>query len=311
MKRSCTALLLLLTACGSSSGSSNTTPAKHAEQRPIASTNTGDALREPLSIKDVGFRTPESVLHDTRADIYLVSNIDGSPLDEDDRAFISRVRPDGRVEQLKWIDAAQPGVTLDAPKGMALVGDVLYVADITFVRKFDRTTGKPLGSIKLPEATFVNDLSSDQAGFIYASDSGITHGFRLSGSDAVYKIGSGDQVSVLAKSPSLGRPNGLSSGADGLWVATFGSGELYQLSATGQRTQTMQLPKGSLDGVTRLGERLFVSSWEASAVYERDGDQFVERISDLPAPSDIGIDQRRSRLLVPLFYDNTVIVFQL
>jgi hypothetical protein len=262
----------------------------------------------PIRVQGVGFKTPESALHDVRADRYLVSNIDGSPLELDDRAFISRIRPDGSVEQLKWIDAAQAGVELDAPKGMAIVGDVLYVADISQVRKFERVSGRPLGSIPIPGATFINDLCADRAGNVYASDSGLSTGLTPSGSDAIYKIGPGDKLTTLAKDVALGRPNGLLASGDELWVVTFGSGELYRLDADGQRAQIEKLPKGSLDGIVRLKERLFVSSWEASAVFERSGGSFVERVSELPAPSDIGVDERRGRLLIPLFNDDTLVI---
>lgn len=268
-------------------------------------------LNEPLYVNDVGFETPESVLYDARADIYLVSNIDGSPLAADDSAFISRVRPDGKVETLRWIDAQQPEVKLDAPKGMAIVDEVLYVADIASVRKFDRTTGKPLGSIEIASASFVNDLCSDGQGNVYASDSGISAGFMPSGSDAVYKIARDGTLSVFAKDVRLGRPNGLSADDAGLWVATFGSGELYRLTGSGQREQVRRLPRGSLDGLARLGERLFISSWEASAVYELKGSEFVELVSNLATPSDIGIDTKRKRLLIPLFYDDTVVIYPL
>lgn len=266
---------------------------------------------QPIIVDDVGFETPESALHDPEADLYLVSNIAGSPLAADGRGFISRVRPDGSLENLKWIDSAQPGVDLDAPKGMALAGDVLYVADINFVRKFERHTGKPLGSVKIEGASFINDVCSDAQGNVYVSDSGISAGFTPSGGDAIYKLEEHDQVSVLAKSAVLGRPNGLVAGRDGLWVATFGTGELYSLSRSGERGPGIRPPKGSLDGLVLWQERLFVSSWEGSAVYERQGDRFVERVSGVPAPSDIGFDTKRERLLIPLFYDNTLVIHPL
>jgi hypothetical protein len=266
---------------------------------------------EPFYIKDVGFQTPESVVYDARADVYLVSNVDGSPLDVDDLAFISRVRPDGSVEALRWIDATEPDIELNAPKGMALVGDVLYVADIKSLRKFDRNTGKALGSIELPGATFANDVCADRAGNVFVSDSGIAAGFMPSGSDAIYRVSAHGEVSVLARDVALGRPNGITVSGTDLWVATFGSGELYRLAEDGQRSDVQKLPKGSLDGVVAWKGRLFVASWEASAIYERSGDTFVERVSNIPAPSDIGIDDKRGRLLIPLFYDNTVVVYPL
>lgn len=304
--------LLAFIAQGSCAGAveTQTTPATNLPSARAETALVRDPAA-PISVKDVGFKTPESVLHDMRADLYLVSNIDGSPLDFDDRAFISRVRPDGSVESLKWIDAQQPGVELHAPKGMALVGEVLYVADISQVRKFDRNTGKPLGAIKIEGATFINDLCADRAGNVYASESGLSTELTPSGSDAVYKISPAGQLSIVAKDLSLGRPNGLLVIDEQLWVVTFGSGELYKLDEKGQRSEITTTPKGSLDGIVQLKKRLFVSSWEASAVYERDGDEFVERVGHVPAPSDIGADERRGRLLIPLFNDNTLIIHPL
>jgi hypothetical protein len=298
---------VVLWGCGGASKAAST------QQAPVRSEakQAAPEKKEPFYVKDVGFQTPKSVIHDARADLYLVSNIDGSPLDVDDLAFISRVRPDGSVETLRWIDATEPDVELNAPKGMAIAGEVLYVADIKVLRKFERSTGKPLGSIELPGATFANDVCTDRAGNIYVSDSGIAAGFTPSGSDAIYRVSADNEVSLLAKDVSLGRPNGIAQSADGLWVATFGSDELYRLDQNGKRSDLQKLPKGSLDGVVEWRGRLFVASWEASAVYEREGDSFVERIANIPAPSDIGLDEKRARLLIPLFYDNTLIIYPL
>src|SRR5258707_2917915 len=95
-----------------------------------------------------GFSTPESVLHDSTQDIYFVSNINGSPTAKDNNGFISRVRPDGAIENLKFIEGGH-GATLNAPKGLALAGDTLWVADIDAVRAFNARTGAPIDSFKL------------------------------------------------------------------------------------------------------------------------------------------------------------------
>src|ERR1041384_2459505 len=64
-----------------------------------------------------GFQAPESVVHDTLLDVYLVSNVGslppgGFPGLLDHNGFISRVSPDG-VLQLKWIQDGVNGVTLN------------------------------------------------------------------------------------------------------------------------------------------------------------------------------------------------------
>jgi len=302
-----TTLSLLYAACGAQGAATGEQPgsAESAGAEVIAK------LEQPLLIKDVGFATPESVLYDAAADVYLVSNIEGSPLDADDKAFISRVAPDGSVLALKWIDSSSAEIALDAPKGMAVVGDVLYVADITFVRKFDRVSGKALGSIKIEGSTFLNDIAASADGDVFVSDSGLTTGFAPSGTDAVVRIGKDDKITPVIKNVALGRPNGLMASANGVWVVTFGSGELYRLDAEGQRAEIKKLPKGSLDGIVQSGASVVISSWEASALYEADGDGFRELVTGLDAPADIGLDTKRNRVLVPLFNQNAVSIHQL
>jgi sugar lactone lactonase YvrE len=298
-----------LGSCGG--GTTHTRTAADAASE-SASLRRGDGrLTEDLVIKGVGFMTPESVLYDAEADLYLVSNIEGSALAADDKAFISRLNPDGSLDALKWIDSAMPGVALDAPKGMAIARGVLYVADITHVRKFDRKSGKPLGSITIPGATFLNDITVDAQGNLLVSDSGLTTGFSPSGTDAVYRIDASEQISPLIKTAELGRPNGLLASADGLWVVSFGSGELYKLSEDGQRSEVQRLPKGSLDGIVAVDGGALVSSWEGSAIYRWSPDGAVELMTGLNAPADIGLDTKRKRVLIPLFNDDAVVIHQL
>lgn len=153
-------------------------PTASASAAPAASdtTATPPAPAKPtpaLSLHDQGFNTPESVLYDAKNDLYLVSNINGSPTATDNNGYISRVAPDGSKVEAKWIEAGKNGVKLDAPKGSVIVNGTLYVADITRLRTFDADSGKPKGDIALPGCTFANDVASGPDGKVYVSDSGI------------------------------------------------------------------------------------------------------------------------------------------
>lgn len=258
-----------------------------------------------IRVADVGFETPESVLYDERFDHYLVSNIGGDPLGKDGAAFISLVTPEGAVKELKWIAGGAEGITLNAPKGMGLVEDTLYVADIDVVRMFDRTTGQSKGQVKIKGATFLNDVAVHE-GVVYVSDSGMKAGFKPSGSDAVWAI-TGTTAKVVHKNKSLKGPNGLAFHEGKLWVATFGAADLIPL-VDGKPGTAVSLPSGQLDGlfVGRDGT-FFVSSWAASAVYRgKPGEAFEVAVSDVASPADIGYDGKRNRLLIPLFQKNAV-----
>jgi hypothetical protein len=268
---------------------------------------TGEGIRVS------GFSTPESVLHDEAADVYLVSNINGGPLDEDDNGFISRVSPAGEIQEHRWIDGGTAEVELHAPKGMAVLGDNLYVADIDCIRVFDRTTGVPVRQHCLADATFLNDVAVDGNGVVYFTDSGLragAAGFEPSGTDAIYRL-SGGSVTTLARGPELGAPNGISFGPRGGFVVTFGSGEIYQIAPDGSRQVVLPGDPGrQLDGIVFLPDGGFLfSSWGESAIFYVGADGAVYRAVDgVEAPADIGFDASRGRVLVPLFNAGEVLI---
>lgn len=301
MTRSCplsAALVLLLSACGGDAPAPEPAADTTAQAEPGALSITGE------------FSTPESVLHDPEADVYLVSNIDGSPLEKDGNGFISRVRPDGTVESLRWIDGAAGAVRLSAPKGMAIRGDSLFVTDIDTVRIFHRTSGEAQGAWGVPEATFLNDLATGEAG-LYVSDTGMRMGeggFEPTGTDAVWRFDAAGEATQLASGGELMAPNGLVAEGSGVMVAPFGGSELVRVDAQGARTSVATLPAGQLDGLIRLSDGSFlVSSWEGGAVYRvRPGGEAVTVVDGLEAPADIGWDAGRNRVLIPLFNANRI-----
>jgi hypothetical protein len=305
--------VLALFAC-SSKKSSEPDPGSAGSQQPppavdAAAGPAGSAAAEQRTvIKDVGFATPESVLYDADADVYLVSNINGKPADVDDNGFISRVAPDGKVIELKWIDGAKPDVKLDAPKGSAISGGVLWVADITVVRKFDAKTGKQLGDVKIDGATFLNDVAPHRDGGIYVTDTGVDASFKPSGTDAVYLVDKDGKVDTVAKAAGLEGPNGVIAVDGTVHVVTFRSNKLLTIADEGTVTPST-LPKGQLDGIVAVGKTdLVISSWEAKTVYRGYGDRWTDLTLDLEAPADIGWDSKRKRLLIPQFNANAVVV---
>lgn len=309
--------LLLLVACSKEKPNEVTTTAAQptakttqAAGTPKPETATAAPGTPAVVFKD-GLSTPESVLYDATSDTYIVSNVDGDPLAVDGNGYISRLSPDGKIVVGKWIEGKRRGATLNAPKGLAMTGGKLYVADIDTVRIFDAKTGAPSGEVKLPGATFANDLAVAPDGRVLVSDSGLKAGkksFEPSGTDAVYAIDASNKLTTIAKSKDLGGPNGLLPTADKTWVVGFRSGELYSLDASGKRADVQKLPKGSLDGIVALpGGDLLISSWDASSVYRgKPGGDFRVAIEGVKSPADIGWDSKRSRVLVPLFDGNEV-----
>jgi hypothetical protein len=272
-----------------------------------APSKDGTASKPILQIEKLS--APESVLHDERADLYLVSNINGSPFARDRNGFISQISPSGEIRALKWIDGSRRETELNAPKGLALLGDTLYVADLDTVRAFDRTTGAAKKSIPIPGALFLNDIAaaSDR---LFVSDTAVKEGFKPAGTAAIYEVRPDGTVKPILRGNDLAGPNGLATRGDELWAVTFGDAELFRVNATGKQPGT-KLPKGQLDGLVVLPDGNFlVTSWQASGIYAgRPGEAFTLVLSGVPSPADIGFDRKRSRLLVPMLQKDRVEIF--
>ncbi len=308
--------LLLLVVAAAACGGNGAPPADQAQAAAGPQAKPGAPGDPMAAIEVTGFMTPESVLHDSVADVYLVSNINGTPTDKDDNGFISRVTPTGEIEQLKWIDGAAPAVTLHGPKGLAVKGDTRYVADIDCVRRFLRTSGAPAGEICFRGATFLNDIAMDVSGTLYVTDSGLNPDFSPSGTDAIWRFSPDGQTSKLQQGDSLGHPNGIAFNDQDGYVVTFGSGEIYQFGPDNKRRVVLPGASGrALDGIvfTNDGGYAF-SSWGDSAVYVVTGQGATSKLlehAEADSPADIGYDAKRNRILVPLFTPNKVVIKQI
>lgn len=286
------------------------TPAPEAAKEPPKPAAPTPVLRITESIA-----TPESVLYDEAGDRYLVSNINGKPDGVDNNGYISELSPDGKVTNAKFIAAGQKKVKLDAPKGSGIADGIFYVTDIKVVRKFDLKTGAPKGDIAIAGATFLNDIAVGPGGKVYVSDSGVKGkadgGMEPTGTDAVYVIEKG-KVKPVAKSKDLGGPNGLLWTDKGLIVVGIGGNEAYRLDDKGAKQDVTKLPAGGLDGLAAFGDSLLITSWQASAIFKgKMGDKFEVAFPDLKGAADIGIDTKRSRLLVPRLLDSAIEIYEL
>src|SRR4051794_13646707 len=120
---------------------------------------------------------PESARYDRDLDVWFVSNVNGEPLKKDNNGYISRLRPDGTPYTVKFIEGGKKGVTLNAPKGLAINGDTLWVADIDAARAFNKRTGELIANVNT-RARFLNGAAVGQDGSIYMTDTGVLFGAK-------------------------------------------------------------------------------------------------------------------------------------
>lgn len=257
-----------------------------------------------------GFQTPESVLWDSAQDVYFVSNINGSPTAKDGNGFISVIAPAGVMRDSAFIKG------LNAPKGMTIVHDTLWVTDIDVVRGFNARTGAAVATVPIPGAVFLNDITAAPDGSLYITDTAIRFGAQGPehvGTDQIFRIAPDRKVSSALKSDSLARPNGITWDAANqrFVIVSFGGGTLRAWKPGETTTTPLGTGPGMFDGVEMVHGALWVSSWADSSVYRYAAGQGTNLIKGVPSPADIGYDAKRNRVLIPVFTGNRVEIWQL
>src|SRR5262245_26148510 len=292
------AALALAAACG---GEHKETPAADSTAAAAPASAPAEA-RHIGTVKDL--QNPESVRWDPDQGVWFVSNVNGDPGAKDNNGFISRIKADGSMDSLKFVAGGRGKVTLNAPKGMAIVGDTLWVADIDAVRGFNRKTGAPVASIAVPGAKFLNDVTAGPDG-IYVTDTGGRFGaggaMAHPGPDAIVKI-AGRKVTTALKFHDKIGPNGIpwDSSASPLVVAPLTDTTIVSWAAGDSAPQRVAATPGAMDGIEALGGgRYLFTSWADSSLHLLADGKVTRIASDLPGPADIGFDRADGRVAVP------------
>jgi len=122
-----------------------------------------------------GFQNPKSVLL-TNYNMF-VSNLgyENNPKQADGDGYISKLSLGGELQHEKFITG------LDAPKGMVEVNDILYVSDITGVKKFTCESGEARGLIDFQayRATNLVDITAMSNDILLISDADLNLVFTL------------------------------------------------------------------------------------------------------------------------------------
>lgn len=254
-------------------------------------------------------QSPYSFVNDPVEKVYFISSVNGEAETADNNGFITKLDPNGKLLNLKFIQGGKGDVTLHAPKGMALVEHVLYVADLDTLRGFDTTTGKPVLALTirtpaasptaLPQAS-LSDVTFDGKGHLYCSDQKANTIYRV---DLATKT-----FSVLVTNRALAGPSGLvvhpRSGQ--IIAVSWDKGKISEISPEGVVTELFSNGFFSsrfqnLRGVDfdRWGN-MYVSDFTTGKVWRMSWDKRFQVIAEfLPSPGDLSIDRANNLILVP------------
>jgi outer membrane protein assembly factor BamB len=251
---------------------------------------------------DTTLRTCESVLYHEAKNVSYVANINGNPTDKDKNGFISKLSPDGKIEVLEWVKG------LHAPKGMGVIGNKLFVTDITDLVEIDIEKGKIVKKYPVKDAVFLNDIATDMnTGTVYFTDMKKNKIHTLD-----TKTG---KVADFIAADSLGSPNGLYFlDANTLLLATNGDSKFKKIDIASKNISVIAEGIDAGDGVEKVGENAYlVSSWTGEVFYINNGEKIkiLDTQADKINSADIGYIASSKTLLIPTFFKNKVVAYQL
>lgn len=273
---------------------------------------TGSAAAEGLEL-------PESVVQDPETGVIYCSNVGGTKatldavVEKDGNGFISTLKPDGSVDVLRFLPK-EGDPALNGPKGMAIVGTILWVTDIDRVVAYDLDGGKQLSSFSLVDknVTFANDLVEVE-GALLLTDTAGDQVLQLSGADRGTITG----VEVIDKG-IFGGANGITVDAKGaIYLATYPVGTMpkdggmvrrFSFGQSLDQRSKLGFAVGAWDGVAVTADgTVYASDWTSGGVWKlAPGGQPEQIASNLKGPADLCLLKDGSALLVPQMGANVV-----
>jgi hypothetical protein len=262
-------------------------------------------------------KSPESVVYYQPENTLFVTNINGEPAEKDQNGFISKVSFDnGSISQLNWIEG------LNAPKGMAISDNKLYISDINELVEADISSGQIINRYNAPGSAFLNDVAADNEGIVYISDTGTNSIYRLEKNAT-----DSSPLKVWLKSDELNGPNGLyvDNDKNKLIVSSFGNmsnpgGSIKVVDILNQTVNDLgdeaASPYGGLDGIESdvTQSYYYVSDWPAGKIYlvNSNGTGYDDLLDlQTQGTADIEFIADENILAIPLMQDNKLVSYRL
>ncbi len=267
-------------------------------------------MAPPLDAAQVtGLESPHSFVGDPEGPHYFISNVNGEPDARDNNGFITKLAHDGTVVDLKFIQGGRGDIALHAPKGLALLGETLYVADLEQLKGFDKNTGKLVVSVSFPAtpghaSPSLTDVAAGPGHMLYVSDQA---------ANAIYRVDTdaGHRITPLIHDARLSGPAGLAvhPKTNHIIAVSWDKGNILEITPEGQLTELVS--NGfftgrfqNLSGVDfdRWGN-MYVSDFTKGKIWRMTRDRRFQVIAEyLPTPADISIDRANNLILVPYHY---------
>lgn len=264
-----------------------------------AQSNSIQSERLKLAWETQGFDTPECVAFDAQNNVYYVSNVGGkNPTEKDGNGFISKLKPDGSILQLRWIEG------LNAPKGMTVFGGNLFVTDIDQLIVIDIAMSEIEEKITFTGALFLNDIVAGKDGALYITDSQ---------SKTFYKFDKGKHTALVTDA-SFDFPNGIIY--DGAFLTAGIGNSIIQIEPVSGKWSKIIDNTGGVDGLAKVSDNSFIiSDWSGHVhmVYKNKEKELILDTTPIEGrnAADFYYSPKDHLVLIPTFFSNSVACYQL
>ncbi|WP_339904979.1 ATP-binding protein [uncultured Cyclobacterium sp.] len=281
--------ILIFSSCGSKNTSTENT---ETSQEEVVEQEVTASL-EKVWETSADLTTNESAHYEESDGMIYVANIEGGPAEKDGVGSISKLNTNGEIVERNWVSG------LNAPKGMTVMGNYLYVTDVDRLLEIELATGKINKSYEVDNAVFLNDADTDGER-VYFTD--------MKANKILY-LENGEIKTFAENQPNI---NGLRIGngntlygldADGFKkYSSDGSFEILNNTVTGG------------DGLIVLDENTFIASkWGGEIYLIKDGEavKLLDTTAEESNTADIGYIPADNLVIVPTFFKDKVVAYKL
>ncbi|AFZ18867.1 SMP-30/gluconolactonase/LRE family protein [Allocoleopsis franciscana] len=255
---------------------------------------------------------PEAAFWHAESRTWFVSNLGGGlSLARDGFGWLTRYDENGKLLDARWVDG------MDAPTGIAAVGNLLYVADRAGVHEIDVQRAIILRTIEIPNSKFLNDVAAAPNGDLFVSDFEANRIYRLNGER---------EAEVWLEGEELENPNGLIVEGNNLIIATWGPmtdpatfavkhpGTLQKAELATRKLSPVGKghPIASFDGVIAIGKHYFATDWPAGRLLRISAEGEVQEVlTGFHQLADLGYNPDRKTIAMPVMSDSRLIFLHL
>jgi len=251
---------------------------------------------------DSVFFMPESAVYDSIRGYIYISNVNYKGEGEIGRTkfneCISRLEPDGKITDLRWIDS------LLGPAGITIYNDRLYAVERGFLAEINIQNHKIIKHYPIPDFGFPNDIAFDKSGIAYITDSE---------KNCIYRF-DGESVEKWLSDSLFSGINGLFMITDTLIVGNSGNNSLLAVTIADKKVVSIALNAIKfVDGIVRTNHQFIITGGTRIKLLDANGNctELMASNNDKEWYADIYFIKIRRLLIIPTLFTNRVVAFKL